>query len=105
MGEWLEENGDSVYGTRGGPVPPQSWGVTTEKGATVYLHLLQLPDADTEEWRTLSGTQKLPLVSMNYLGTDDAVEYRRNAEGDLQVKLADIGDDPIDVVLVAQQKE
>src|SRR5262249_55514780 len=29
MGRWLEKNGESVYGTRGGPVAPQPWGVTT----------------------------------------------------------------------------
>jgi alpha-L-fucosidase len=103
MGEWLEKNGDSVYGTRGGPVAPQSWGVTTAKDAAVYVHVLSLPEADAEGWRTLTGTQKLPLVSMNYLGTDKEVEYRRNAAGHLQVKLVDIGDDPIDVVLVARQ--
>ncbi|WP_442482694.1 alpha-L-fucosidase [Aeoliella sp. SH292] len=103
MGEWLEKNGDSVYGTRGGPVAPQSWGVTTAKDAAVYVHVLSLPEADAEGWRTLTGTQKLPLVSMNYLGTDNEVEYRRDAAGDLQVKLVDIGEEPIDVVLVARQ--
>jgi alpha-L-fucosidase len=103
MGEWLEKNGDSVYGTRGGPVPPQPWGVTTAKDAAVYVHVLTLPEADAEGWRTLTGTEKLPLVSMNYLGTDTEVEYRRDAAGNLQVKLVDIGEDPMDVVLVARQ--
>lgn len=41
MGDWLEENGQTIYGTRGGPMPPKEWGVTTKKnnGETVYLHL------------------------------------------------------------------
>lgn len=44
MGDWLETNGESVYGTRGGPVPPRSWGVTTHTGNAVYLHVLSETD-------------------------------------------------------------
>src|SRR5579863_4581593 len=40
MGEWLSKNGESIYGTRGGPIAPQPWGVTTQKGNKVYVHLL-----------------------------------------------------------------
>ncbi|MBI1317484.1 MAG: alpha-L-fucosidase [Candidatus Hydrogenedens sp.] len=39
VGAWLDKYGDSIYGTRGGPVAPQSWGVTTSKGDTVYVHV------------------------------------------------------------------
>ena len=31
IGEWMAEYGESVYGTRGGPVSPRPWGVTTQK--------------------------------------------------------------------------
>jgi len=40
VGEWLSRYGVSIYGTRGGPIPPGDWGVTTQKGDTVYLHVL-----------------------------------------------------------------
>ncbi|HXU81791.1 MAG TPA: alpha-L-fucosidase, partial [Polyangia bacterium] len=39
MGAWLKVNGESVYGTRGGPIPPRPWGVTTRRDKTVYLHV------------------------------------------------------------------
>ena len=44
IGEWMAKYGESVYGTRGGPVEPVD-GVygTTQKGNTVYLHVT---DAD-----------------------------------------------------------
>jgi alpha-L-fucosidase len=40
VGEWLIKYGVSIYGTRGGPIPPADWGVTTQKGDTVYVHVL-----------------------------------------------------------------
>ena len=44
VGDWLQVHGESIYGTRGGPVTPRPWGVTTKKGRTVYVHVLDLQD-------------------------------------------------------------
>ena len=44
MGGWLKQYGDSVYGTRGGPITPRPWGVTTRRGNRIYLHVLDWPD-------------------------------------------------------------
>ncbi|MGP0062703.1 MAG: alpha-L-fucosidase [Isosphaeraceae bacterium] len=51
VGKWLAANGDSVYGTRLGPIAPQPWGVSTAKGSKdrpteIYLHILK-PEAQT----------------------------------------------------------
>jgi alpha-L-fucosidase len=40
IGRWLQTYGPSLYGTRGGPVPPQKWGATTRRGDAVYVHVL-----------------------------------------------------------------
>jgi alpha-L-fucosidase len=40
IGQWLAIYGGSIYGTRRGPVPPQKWGVTTRRGDTVFVHVL-----------------------------------------------------------------
>lgn len=40
IGAWMERYGDSIYGTRGGPVAPQAWGVTTHKDDRVFVHVL-----------------------------------------------------------------
>jgi alpha-L-fucosidase len=44
VGAWLATYGTSVYRTRGGPVPPRDWGVTTQRGDTVFVHVLDWPD-------------------------------------------------------------
>ena len=40
IGAWLKSYGDSIYGTTGGPVKPGGWGVTTQRGSIVYVHVL-----------------------------------------------------------------
>ncbi len=40
LGEWLSKYGESIYRTRGGPVAPGDWGVTTQKDDKVYVHIL-----------------------------------------------------------------
>jgi alpha-L-fucosidase len=40
VGEWLSKYGESIYGTRGGPIAPADWGATTQKDNKVYVHVL-----------------------------------------------------------------
>lgn len=44
MGEWMKVYGETIYGTRGGIVPPHDWGVTTQKGNRLFVHILNLQD-------------------------------------------------------------
>ena len=44
LGRWTGRYGRSVYGTRGGPIPPRDWGVTTQRGDTVFVHVLDWAD-------------------------------------------------------------
>ncbi len=37
LGDWLKLNGEAVYGTRGGPWLPGTWGVSTRKGNKAYV--------------------------------------------------------------------
>ena len=44
IGEWMKVYGETIYGTRGGCVAPHPWGVTTQKGNKLYVHILDLQD-------------------------------------------------------------
>ena len=44
LGAWLGTYGSSIYGTRGGPIAPRPWGVTTQRGDSVFVHVLDWPD-------------------------------------------------------------
>ena len=40
MGDWLGTNGETIYKTQGGCIGEQPWGVTTQRDATLYVHIL-----------------------------------------------------------------
>jgi alpha-L-fucosidase len=48
VGAWLAKNGESIYGTRGGPWKPTKAIASTRNGGTVYLHILRWNDAPIE---------------------------------------------------------
>lgn len=43
IGAWLRQNGESIYGTRGGPWLPGDYGVATHRDNTIYVHVMQWP--------------------------------------------------------------
>lgn len=51
MGEWTKQYGETIYGTRGGPLSAREWGVMTQKGnlptgqaGKIYVHILNWQD-------------------------------------------------------------
>lgn len=44
IGEWMGKYGKTIHGTDGGIVAPQTWGVSTQKGKKLYLHILNFND-------------------------------------------------------------
>ncbi|MBV9937202.1 MAG: alpha-L-fucosidase, partial [Acidobacteriaceae bacterium] len=43
VGAWMQTNSESIYGTSASPLPEQTWGRSTVKGNTVYLHVWNWP--------------------------------------------------------------
>lgn len=44
IGKWMNIYGETIYATRGGLVEPHPWGVSTQKGDKLYIHILDLQD-------------------------------------------------------------
>jgi alpha-L-fucosidase len=69
MGTWLDVNGDSIYGTRPGPIQGADWCRTTRKDNTIYLHVfdwpqngvLELPDLPVRAAWLLGDSARTPL--------------------------------------------
>ena len=69
MGEWLNKYGETIYGTRGGIVAPHEWGVSTQKGNKLYIHILKwndrglfLPITDTKVLKAVMFDGKQPVT-------------------------------------------
>lgn len=43
IADWWKENGESIRGTTRTPLPVQTWGESTRKGDTLYLHVFNWP--------------------------------------------------------------
>jgi alpha-L-fucosidase len=94
LGAWTSRFGDTVYGARGGPMPPQEWGVTTQKGRRVFVHVL---DPETPLELTLPGTAQLQPVEARALGSDAPVTFQN--DGDLRLSLDPEIIDSVDTVI------
>jgi alpha-L-fucosidase len=99
LGEWLRANGTSIYGTHAGPVPPRSWGATTQRGDSVFVHVLDWPD------RVLA----LPdlgarVLSASTLRGNSKVEFVQSANG-LTITLPPNSPDEPDRIVVLHVAE
>ena len=75
MGEWMNQYGETIYGTRGGDVAPQTWGVSTRKGNRLFIHVL--------DWQET--TLRLPLKAKVKKAVQfmdrTALTFRQDKEG------------------------
>ncbi len=92
IGKWLERNGESIHGTRGGPFKPTEAIASTRRGNFLYVHVLH----------AAGRTIVLPAVSAQVVasslldGTPVAV---RQAEGSLKLTLPESNRAPCDTVV------
>lgn len=94
VGQWLSKNGESIYGTRGGPQPPKSWGAMTQRPGKIYVHVLDWTD-------DLLALSKLPAVTgAKLLESGSPVEITR-LKGGIALHLP-AQRDPIDAVVVLE---
>jgi len=96
MGEWLRQNGEAIYGTRGGPIAPRPWGVTTRKANKVYVHVLDWPD------ELLALPEIAGVRSARVFPTGSPVNLRR-VEGGLLLRLPQNLRNSIDTIIVLEQ--
>ncbi len=101
VGEWLSKYGDSIYGTRGGPIAPGDWGVTTQKADKIYVHVLNW-NAPLLALPPVTGN----ITSAHSLLDGAAVEFTQNVDGMvLKVPPAKIEEtDRVVVLTVAKAK-
>jgi alpha-L-fucosidase len=98
VGAWLGKYGESIYATDRGPIGPRPWGVTTQKGSKVYVHVLQQPD----EVLALPALPK-KVVKATLLQDGKPVEFESHRWG-LLLKVPTSRRDPYDTVVVLETR-
>jgi alpha-L-fucosidase len=93
MGQWTQKNGESIYGTRGGPITPRAWGVTTHKPGKIYVHVLDWQD-DVLALPKLSNVRSATL-----LGSGKPLEMKE-ISGSTMLRFPGPERDPVDTVIV-----
>jgi alpha-L-fucosidase len=96
VGQWTKQYGDSIYGTRGGPVAAGPWGVTTQRGAMVYVHVL--------DWNApvlALPAMPRPVRAARLLRDGSSVEFSA-VKGGLVLKLPDPQPEEVDRVIVLE---
>ena len=63
MGSWLKRNGESIYGTGGGPFKPTDSMVSTHKDKRIFIHLFTLSGSQL----VLPGLHKTKILSAKLL--------------------------------------
>ena len=96
MGDWTSKYGETIYDTRGGPITPRPWGVTTKKADKTYVHILDWPD----NVLAMPKLQK-PASRATIFGSGQPVEMSE-AQGSLLLKLPREARDPIDTIVVLE---
>ena len=93
IGKWMDVNGASIYGTRGGPWLPGTYGASTHRGKTVYVHVMKRPDSGVLELPALP----VRVVSSSVLGGEKTSVSQ--GEGTLRITLPARQPDAIDTVV------
>jgi len=92
IGEWMKQYGETIKGTRGGIVPPQQWGVSTQKDDKLYLHILDLK----EQKLTVPLSRKM-IKSIRLYG--DATKLKAVHEKDTTTIILPETPDDIDTII------
>ena len=76
IGQWLSKYGNTIYGTRGGLVAPHHWGVSTQRGNKLYIHILDLQESGLY----LPLGKRMPK-SATAFATGKRVNFTKHADG------------------------
>jgi alpha-L-fucosidase len=98
MGEWTKIYGETIYGTRGGPLSAREWGVMTQRGNKFYVHILNWQD----ETLTLPNLGK-KIISAKLFVDKTPVKFIENEFG-LSLHIPKIKMNDVDTIVELEVK-
>jgi alpha-L-fucosidase len=93
MGKWLNKYGETIYGTRKGPVKPSSWGASTQKDGKVWLHVMNFGEENL-----FIGKLPAKLKSAKLYDDQTALKFKETEYGVI-LNIPDSKKKPIDTII------
>ena len=96
VGQWLTDYGNTIYGTHGGHIRPQTWGAITQKGSKCYIHIL-----DTKGIENGKLTIPFPdkIRSAAWLNVNSPLKWTQNPKTGEATFTLDVPLDPINAII------
>ncbi len=95
VGKWMQQYGESIYGTRGNIAPVQEWGLLTAKNKTIFAHILK-----TEKGQPYIFIPELKqkILTATLLKDKSNIRFKQQPEGTF-IYLKDVAMDETDTVI------
>jgi alpha-L-fucosidase len=94
VGQWVKQYGHTIYGTRGGPMNAENWGVTSQNEENVYLHLLGIPA--TKEIFIPGNYQIAKIKGMNFINSITVTKK----EGGVSIQIQNLDHSIVDQIII-----
>ncbi|MBT8211352.1 MAG: alpha-L-fucosidase [Eudoraea sp.] len=92
VGIWMRENGETIYGSLAGPVPPTERMASTQKGKTIYLHILDQSN------KVFIKDFDLEIKSVKRFRDKTVLKHQKNEFG-LLIQVPEDEVDPVDTIV------
>ena len=99
VGKWMQQYGESIYGTRGNVIVPQEWGVATGKNNMIYIHILNKPQQSPVVIEGITGK----VLNCQLMAKGQPVKYKQNKTG-VTINLDGMVLDNVDTIIQIQTK-
>lgn len=99
IGKWTARYGETVYGTRGGVMDPQNWGVVVAKGNRIFIHVFYRPK---ENYVFIPGLSE-KITGAVAFDNGKALRFRQQAEG-VFVYIDDLPENSVDAIIELTKK-
>lgn len=94
VGSWMDQYGQSLYGTRAGFTAPKDWGVSVQKDGKQFIHVLKFPQNGL---LFIRGVKRKVLTATDFI-THKAVHFKQMPEG-VFFYMSDMSPEAIDNVI------
>jgi alpha-L-fucosidase len=94
VGNWMQKNGETIYGTRGNAIAPQPWGVVTYKNKTLFAHVMEMP----QQPYVFIPQVNAKITSVTLKSDGSKLKYKQQPEG-VFVYTGNVKPDAIDTII------